>query len=143
MQALAGIIAQGCADRNFKFSEISVALDCSMFMQHTVHSEFKDPKQIAATVRFDTEEALATDITNVAVAFEIASSDETGSQLTVFTSERQILSEVLDALQRYNLDPVNIEPDVHCLSRISTSRVFVWYAVRQERLFNCPSGDNR
>lgn len=117
MQALAGLIAQGCAERNLKFSEITVALDCSMFMQHSVHSEFNDPKQIAATIRFDTEEALATDISNIAVAFEIASSDQTGSQLTVFTSERKILSEILDALQQYNLDPVNIEPDVNCLSR--------------------------
>ena len=124
MQALAGLIAQGCAERNFKFSEIAVALDCSMFMQHTVHSEFKDPKQIAATVRFDTEEAFATDITNIAVAFEIASSDETGSQLTVFTAERQILSEVLGALQQYNLDPVYIEPDVNCLSRFICRRIY-------------------
>ena len=104
MQALAGLIAQGCEKRNLRFSEVTVALDCSMFMQHSVHSEFNEPKQIAATVRFDTEEALATDITNVAVAFEIASSDQTGSQLTVFTVERKILSEVLDALQQYNLD---------------------------------------
>jgi hypothetical protein len=117
MQALVGLIAQGCAERNWKFSEVTVALDCSMFMQHSVHSEFSDPKQIAATIRFDTEEALATDITNVAVAFEIASSDQTGSQLTVFTAERKILSEILDALQQYDLDPVNMEPDVNCLSR--------------------------
>ncbi len=123
MQTLAGLIAQGCAERNFKFSEIAVALDCSMFMQHSVHSEFKDPKQIAATIRFDTEEALATDITNVAVTFEIASIDETGSQLTVFTAERQILSEVLETLQQYNLDPVHIEPDVNCLSRFISRRI--------------------
>ena len=123
MQALAGLVAQGCAERNLKFSEIAVALDCAMFMQHSVQSEFKDPKQIAATIRFDTEEALATDITNVAVAFEIASSDQTGSQLTVFTAERKILSEVLDALQQYNLDPVNIEPDVNCLSRFICRQV--------------------
>ena len=123
MQALAGLIAQGCTERNLKFSEITVALDCAMFMQHSVHSEFNDPKQIAATVRFDTEEALATDITNVAVTFEIASSDQTGSQLTVFSAERKILSEVLDALQQYNLDPVNIEPDVNCLSRFICRQV--------------------
>ena len=118
MNALAGLIAQGCAERELKFSEITVALDCAMFMQHGVHSEFKDPKQIAATVRFDTEEALATDITNISVAFEIASSDEHGSQLTVFTAERKVLTEVLDALQQYNLDPINIEPDVNCLARL-------------------------
>jgi hypothetical protein len=123
MHALAGLIAQGCTERELKFSEITVALDCAMFMQHNVHSEFKDPKQIAATVRFDTEEALATDITNIAVAFEIASSDQNGSQLTVFTSERKILTEVLDALQQYNLDPINIEPDVNCLSRFICRQV--------------------
>jgi hypothetical protein len=142
MQTLAGLIAEGCAERNLKFSEIAVALDCSMFMQHNVHSEFKDPKQIAATIRFDTEEALATDITNVAVAFEIASSDETGSQLTVFTAERQILTEILDALQQYNLDPVNIEPDVHCLSRFIDRRVNLEKSERAGTLYGMLSHRN-
>jgi type II secretory pathway component PulL len=135
MQALVGLIAQGCAERNLKFSEVTVALDCSMFMQHSVHSEFIESKQIAATVRFDTEEALATDITNVAVAFVIASSDQTGSQLTVFTAERKILSEVLDALQQYNLDPVNIEPDVNCLSRFICQQVASAESEQTETLY--------
>jgi hypothetical protein len=142
MQALAGLIAQGCAERNMKFSEIAVALDCAMFMQHSVHSEFKDPKQIAATIRFDTEEALATDITNIAVAFEIASSDETGSQLTVFTAERKILSEVLEALQQYNLDPVNIEPDVNCLSRFIHRQVTSDESEQTETLYGMLSHRN-
>jgi hypothetical protein len=90
-QALARLIAEGCAERGLKFSEAAVALDCAMFMQHNVHSEFKDAKQIAATVRFDTEEAVSTDISDVAVAFEITSSDETGSELTVFTAERKMI----------------------------------------------------
>ena len=142
MQALAGLIAEGCAERNLKFSEIAVALDCAMFMQHNVHSEFKDPKQIAATVRFDTEEALATDITNVAVTFEIASSDQTGSQLTVFTAERKILSEILDALQQYNLDPVNIEPDVNCLSRFICRQVTLDESEQTETLYGMLSHRN-
>jgi hypothetical protein len=116
-QALASLIAQGCAERNLGFSEVSVALDCAMFMQHNVHSEFNDLKQIAATVRSDTEEALATDITDVALAFEITSSGQAGSESAVFTAQRKILSEVLLSLQQYNLDPVTIEPDVNCLSR--------------------------
>jgi len=135
MHTLAGLIAQGCDERNLRFSEVTVALDCSMFMQHSVHSEFNERKQIAATVRFDTEEALATDITNVAVAFEIASSDQTGSQLTVFTAERKILSEVLDALQQYNLDPVNIEPDVNCLSRFVCREVIPAESEQTETLY--------
>jgi hypothetical protein len=123
MPALASLIAHGCAERGFKFSEVAVALDCAMFMQHSVHSEFDDPKQVAATVRFDTEEALATDITDVALAFEIKSSDQAGSELTVFTAQRKILSDILSSLQQHNLDPVTIEPDVHCLSRTIRQKV--------------------
>ena len=123
IQTLAGLLAEGCAERKLKFSEVAVAIDCAMFMQHNVHSEFSDPKRISATVKFDTEEALATDIANVALAFEIASSDEAGSNLTVFTATREVLSEVLDALQQYDLDPVTMEPDVGCLSRFISRKV--------------------
>ena len=123
MQILADLIAQGCAERRWKSSDISVALDCTMFMQHSVHSEFRDLKKIAATVKFDTEENLATDITSVALAFEITSSDETGSELTVFTAERKILSDILTALQQHHLDPITIEPDVNCLRRFIDRQV--------------------
>lgn len=142
MQALAGLISQGCTERELKFSEITVALDCAMFMQHTVRSDFKDPKQIAATIRFDTEEALATDITNVGLAFEIVSSDQYGSQLTVFTSERKILTEVLEALQQYNLDPINIEPDVNCLSRFISRKATPAEPDQAVTLYGMLSGRN-
>ena len=88
-QQLASLIAQACAERELKISEAAVALDCSMFMQHNLHSEFSDPKQIASTIRFDTEEVLATDISNVVIAFKIISSDQTGSDLMVFTAEKR------------------------------------------------------
>ena len=122
-QELATLIAQGCAERELQFSEVAVALDCAMFMQHDVHSEFKDPKQIVQTVRFDTEEALATDISDIAIAFKITSSDQTGSALTVFTAQRKILSDVLLSLQSNNIDPVIVEPDVSCLSRFIARNV--------------------
>jgi hypothetical protein len=117
IQTLANLIARGCEERNLAFTDVAVALDCALFMQHSVHSEFSDPKQISATIRFDTEEALATDITDVALAFEVTSTNETGSTLTVFTAQRKILNEVLLSLQQNNLDPITIEPDVKCLSR--------------------------
>ena len=117
MQLLAGLIAQGCAERKWRFADVSVALDCTLFMQHSVRSEFRDPKKITATVKFDTEEALATDISSVALAFEIISSDETGAELTVFTAERKILSDTLTALQQHHLDPMTIEPDIMGLTR--------------------------
>ena len=117
MQAMANLIAVGCAERKLAFSDVAVALDCAMFMQHTVKSEFTDTKQIAATIRFDTEEALATDISDIALAFQITSIDESGSTLTVFTAQKKLLSEVILSLQQHDLDPVTLEPDIHCLSR--------------------------
>jgi len=117
LQTLATLIARGCAERGLEFTEAAVALDCAMFMQHNIHSDFTDPKQIAATVRFDTEEALATDITDVVLAFNVTSSDQAGSQLSIFTAQRKILSDVILSLQSNNIDPVTIEPDVNCLSR--------------------------
>ncbi|UCC98307.1 MAG: hypothetical protein JSW66_00135 [Phycisphaerales bacterium] len=123
VQTLAGLIAQGCAERQWKFSDVAVALDCALFMQHALHSEFTDPKQIAATVKFDTEEALATDVANVALAFEMTSSEHGGAELVVFTAERKVLSDILAALQLYNLDPVAIEPDVCCLSRFLSRKL--------------------
>ena len=122
-QKLADLIAKGCAERQLNSSDVAVALDCSMFMQHNVHSEFTDYKQIASTVRFDTEEALATDVTDIAIAFDITSTDQTGSNLTVFTAQRKILSDILLALQANNLDPVTIEPDAYCLSRFVSRRL--------------------
>lgn len=120
---LANLVSQGCSQRQWRFSEVSVALDCAMFMQHSVHSEFADAKQIGATVRFDTEEALATDISDVALAFQIISGDQTGSNLTVFTAKKKILSDILLSLQSNGMDPVGIEPDVNCLARYIARKV--------------------
>jgi hypothetical protein len=122
-QELATLIVQGCAERELQFSEVAVALDCAMFMQHNVHSDFNDPKQISQTVRFDTEEALASDVSEIAIAFKITSSDEAGSELNVFTAQRKILSDVLLSLQSNNIDPVTVEPDVSCLSRFISRNV--------------------
>ncbi len=119
-QALADKIVQTCRQRKVKFTEAAVALDCAAFMQHAVHSEFRDPKQIAATVRFDTEEALATDISEMAVAFRVTSSTEEGANLDVFTAQRAILSDIILSLQSHGIDPVAVDPDVCCLARYLT-----------------------
>ncbi len=122
-QELARLIAEGLAKRGLNFSEAAVALDCSMFMQHSVHSKFNDPKQIAATVRFDAEEVLGMDVTDLAIAFRINSSNQAGSSLTVFTAQKKQLSDILASLQSNNIDPVTIEPDVNCLSRFILQNV--------------------
>ena len=120
---LANLVSQACSQRQWRFSEVSVALDCAMFMQHNVHSDFADARQIGATVRFDTEEALATDISDVALAFQIISGDQNDSNLTVFTAKKKMLSDILLSLQSSGMDPVGIEPDVNCLARYIARKV--------------------
>lgn len=116
-QTLCDRVAHLCDERKIRFTEAAVALDCAAFMQHSVHSEFSDPKKIAATVQFDTEETLATDVSDVSVTFRVASSDEEGTRLDVFTAPRSILTEIIQSFQANNIDPVAIDPDVYCLSR--------------------------
>jgi hypothetical protein len=116
-QVLADRIAKWCSEHRLKIVEASVALDCTLFMQHRFHSDFSDLKKIAATVRFDTEETLATDISDLAVAFRVVSSNESGSELDVFTAERSVLSDILLSLQSNGIDPLTVEPDIFLLSR--------------------------
>lgn len=117
VQNLAKQIADGCAEHRLKADEAVVALDCSYYMQHEVHSEFQQVKQIAATVRFDTEEVLATDVSNLGVAFQIESQNERGSHLNVFTAEQDVLAERLLALQSRGIDPIAVVPDICCVAR--------------------------
>lgn len=116
-QELADRIDQACTEHGLKAGAAVVALDCASFMQHSVHSEFSDQKKIAATVRFDTEEALATDVSEMAVGFRVVSPEEHGAKLDVFTAQRSELSDIIMSLQSNGVDPEAILPDVYCLSR--------------------------
>jgi hypothetical protein len=123
LHALAKLIAQKCTDKNLQFSEVAVALDCSLFMQHNVHSEFTDAQKVAATVKFDAEEAFAADMGDSAMAFLITSHDQAGSKLSVFTAKKDKLSDIIGSLQENSMDPVSIEPDVHCLTRFASQNL--------------------
>ena len=122
---LALLIAQGCEQRGWRTCDVAVALDSVLYMQHSVHSEFTDPKQIAATVRFDTEEALSMDVTELAIAFKILSSSQSGAALTVFTARKKQLADIILALQANGLDPAVCEPDVASVARFVPSLVSI------------------
>lgn len=116
-QSLGQLIAEGVASRGLKVDEVSAAIDCSSYTQHNLHSEFTDPKQIANTIRFDAEEALATDAANFAITSSITSTSDIGACVTTFTTDREALSAVLTDLQANRLDPIAIEPDAICIAR--------------------------
>jgi hypothetical protein len=116
--SLAAAISKQIAERNIKFTDVAIAADCAMYIQHDLHSEFSDYKQIAQTINFDAEEAVAADAMDLAITFNITGTDPYGSTLTVFTARRDELTDALNDLQQYNLDPLFIEPDIAPLTRL-------------------------
>jgi hypothetical protein len=121
-QSLAQRISAECMERQLVFDEVAVAIDCGMFTQHTVHSDFTAAKQIAQTIRFDAEEALATDASKLAIAFSVIGADDSGSNVCVYAADRTAMMDILADLQNNKFDPVAMEPDVSCLTR------FIQYA---------------
>ncbi|MDO8302337.1 MAG: hypothetical protein Q7T18_03755 [Sedimentisphaerales bacterium] len=121
-QSLAQRISAACAERQLVFTETAVAIECGMFSQHAVHSDFATAKQISQTIRFDAEEALATDAAKLAIAFNVMTSDESGSEVCVYSADRTAMMDILADLQNNKIDPVAMEPDVSCLVR------FIQYA---------------
>jgi len=115
--SLASVVARKIAARGRSFRTVAVAVDCALYTQHGLRSEFTNPKQIAQTIRFDAEEALATDAMDMAIAFNVTATDQNGSDVAVFTANRQLLTDILNDLQTDALDPMSIEPDVVCLMR--------------------------
>lgn len=99
------------------YEESSVAIRGSLISQYDVHSEFTDYRQIENTIRFDAEEAAATDASAMAVTFEITASTPAGSDISVYTAGRQTLTDILLDLQAAGLDPTAMEPDAVCLAR--------------------------
>ena len=100
-----------------EFDEAFVAVDCASYTQYKLHSEFDDYNQVESTIKFDAEEAAATDAMNLAVAFDITGKTPVGSEVTVYTADRQLLTDMLLDMQEGALDPGFMEPDVVCLAR--------------------------
>ncbi len=99
------------------FEESTAVVDCRDYTQYRLHSELTDQKQIARTIAFDAEEAVAADVSNMAISFAVRKTDESGSEITIFTSDLSDMSQKLEALQKSRFDPTVIEPDAICLAR--------------------------
>ncbi len=135
-------VAETCAEKRLKFSDVTVALDCTWFMQHRVHSEFSSLKQIGATIRFDTEEVVATDIANLSVGFDVLATNEAGTELNVFTADHAVLSDVVLTLQSHGIDPLRVIPDVCALARVIGQGVSAKTYTHSDGLFGILSRRN-
>jgi hypothetical protein len=70
------------------------------------------------------------------------SSDENGSKLRVFSAQKTVLAELINALAANNLDPVTVEPDVACLCRFMTERFFTGQNHAEGTMFAAMSESN-
>jgi hypothetical protein len=117
-ESLVGRLVGQLASAGLRYGEVCVSIDCAMYTQHNLRSDFTEYKQIANTIMFDAEEALARDATEMALTFSVIGPDgEAGSRVAVFTADRALLSTMLSEMQEQNLDPTAIEPDILCLAR--------------------------
>ncbi len=114
---LAAQIAAELASRGVEIESVSIALDCTLYTQHDIHSSFADYRQIAQTVRFDAEEVLGDDANRMAIAFSIVKPEDNGSTITVFSAIKDELAKILSDFQSQKLDPEVIEPDVVAFAR--------------------------
>ena len=96
---------------------VFVVLESSYYTQYCLHSEFSDARQVENTIKFDAEEAAATDAMNLAVTFTIIGALPTGSEVMAFSADRQTMTDILLDLQEGGVDPVMMEPDGVCLTR--------------------------
>jgi hypothetical protein len=135
-------IAAVCAEKQLVFADVAVAIDCRLYRQQVLHSEFTDYRQIAQTIKFDAEEALSINAAETAIAFEIAGRGLSGSEVATFAAPANVISEIILALQNNKLDPVSIEPDSICLRRVVQNLTKaqgdskpVWVAVSSEKCF--------
>jgi hypothetical protein len=130
-------IASLCAEKNFVFADAAVAIDCRLYRQQKLHSEFQDYRQIAQTIKFDAEEALAVDASQTAVAFEMLGKQMSGSDVSAFAAGADMISEIIKSLQANKIDPVTIEPDSICMRRVidATTGGAIVAAVSQTKCF--------
>lgn len=115
--SIAAQIAAELSSRQVSFDSVSIAVDCTMYTQHDIRSNFTDYKQIANTIRFDIEEVIGDDINRMAIAFYVVKSEEDSSIVTAFTAVKSELAEILADFQKHKIDPEVIEPDVVAFSR--------------------------
>lgn len=120
---IAGLLWGKLKEEKINPANFSMAADCEYYIQHKLHSQFTDHRQIAQTIKFDAEEVLATDILQKAVAFEVNKSSATGSDVTIYSAERAVLADVLSDFRTNKIDPVAIEPDIVCLTRFIKSKM--------------------
>jgi general secretion pathway protein L len=89
----------------FTADTVVVALPGPSLATHQLSMPFSDPKKIEATLAFEVEGQLPFDLSEAVWDYQLASSDEKGSQLMVGVVKRDELSSLLASLKDAKVDP--------------------------------------
>jgi len=91
---------------------VVLSMSGDLYQSQLHHSQFEQPRQIQQTLRYDIEDEFAIDVESVAFCCQTIPSDSAGTDLMVFTCNRDILQPLLNQFERADLDALVAQPDV-------------------------------
>ncbi|WP_146684470.1 hypothetical protein [Limihaloglobus sulfuriphilus] len=113
-----GALLEDISSRGYTNLPVSVCIDNSLYTQYIVVSRFSDNTRIARTIGFDVEEIIGQNVDHYALTYQTLAREQAGTRLGVYLTEKSLIRGIITSFQEQGLDPVAIEPDVVCLSRI-------------------------
>ncbi len=105
-------LAQQVHQKHSRISSVSLALGSQLYQTLFCHTHFTENRQLKQTLRFDIEEDIASDSENLALCYHKLPVSGAGSNLLVYTLDRDKIRELLPCFEQVNLDALRAEPDV-------------------------------
>jgi hypothetical protein len=105
-------LAQQIHQKHSRISSVSLALGPRWYQTLFCHTHFTEPRQLKQTLRYDIEEDIASDSEDQALCYQKLPITGPGSDLMVYTLDRDKIQEVLPCFEQVNLDALRAEPDI-------------------------------
>ncbi len=110
--ALLEQLARQVHQKHSRISSVSLALGSRLYQTLFCHTHFTENRQLRQTLRFDIEEDIASDSENLTLCYHKLPVSGPGSDLLVYTLDRDKIRELLPCFEQVNLDALRAEPDV-------------------------------
>jgi hypothetical protein len=105
-------LARQVHQKHSRIASVSLALGSRLYQTLFCHTHFTENRQLKQTLRFDIEEDIASDSENLTLCYYKLPLSGPGSDLLVYTLDRDKIQELLPCFEQVNLDALRAEPDV-------------------------------
>jgi len=105
-------LARQVHQKHSRISSVSLTLGSRLYQTLFCHTHFTENRQLKQTLRFDIEEDVASDSENLTLCYHKLPVSGSGSDLLVYTLDRDKIRELLPCFEQVNLDALRAEPDV-------------------------------